>query len=62
MIQRLDVLDLIIQLLKDQEERLNDLTHRFDAIADCIEKLTFRLEEVAIFWENHDTKGDAYHE
>lgn len=52
MSQRLEVLDLIISLLKDQEDRLNDLTHRFDAIANCIENLTFRLEEVTLFWEN----------
>ena len=52
MSQRLEVLDLIIGLLKDQEERLNDLSNRFEAIAGCIEDLTFRLEEVTLFWEN----------
>ena len=54
MSQRLEVLDLIISLLKDQEDRLDTLTNRFDAIATYIEDLTFRLEEVAIFWENSD--------
>ena len=73
MSKKLEVLDFVIDLLKEQEDRLDKfahlldgLTNRFDTIADSIERLTYRLEEttrrIEAFWENSDFHQSAQKE
>lgn len=49
-----DVLDLIIEVQREHEEALSEVTHRLEELTNALEALIYRLEEVAMFIEHRE--------